>query len=176
MRYVAAVCDRRKYLMERLHRLEQLYVENPVYFVTFCTEDRKAVLAQRSVHQAFVQFCREALKRNIFVGRYILMPDHIHLFVKLPPPSKNLSDWIKSLKNFLSKALRSSKIAAPHWQKGFFDHILRSTESYSKNWLYMVENSVRAGLVTDWPQWPYQGEIQPLRLNERLRRSQTAAT
>jgi hypothetical protein len=40
----------------------------------------------------------------------------------------------------------------------------------------MVENSVRAGLVTDWTPWPYQGEIQPLRLDESLRRSQTAAT
>jgi putative transposase len=67
-------------------------------------------------------------------------------------------------------------MAALHWQKGFFDHVLRSTESYSEKWLYMVENSVRAGLVTDWKQWPYQGEIQPLRLDGSLRRSQTAAT
>jgi putative transposase len=132
-------------LMERLHRLECLHVENPVYFVTFCTEDRKTILANQSVHDAFVQFCHEALRRNIFVGRYILMPDHVHLFVKLPPPSENLSIWVKSLKNFLSKALRLQNVAAPHWQKGFFDHVLRSTESYSEKWLYMVENSVRAG-------------------------------
>jgi len=162
--------------MERLHRLERLYVENPVYFVTFCTEDRKPILSNLSVHDAFLQFCREALKRNVFVGRYILMPDHVHLFVKLPPPAENLSVWIKSLKNFLSKVLRFHNMAALHWQKGFFDHVLRSTESYSEKWLYMVENSVRAGLVTDWKQWPYQGEIQPLRLDGSLRRSQTAAT
>jgi REP-associated tyrosine transposase len=132
--------------------------------------------AQQAIHNAFVQFCREALKRDIFVGRYILMPDHIHLFAKLPPPSENLSNWIKSLKNFLSRALRFHGMAAPHWQKGFFGHVLRSTESYSEKWLYVVENSVRVGLVTDWIEWPYQGEIQPLRLDESLRRSQTAAT
>ena len=162
--------------MERLHRLEQLYIDNPVYFVTFCTEGRKAFLAQQPIYDAFVQFCHEALKREIFVGRYILIPDHVHLFVKLPPPSKNLSDWIKSLKNFMSKALRSCNAVPPHWQKGFFDHVSRSMESYSEKWLYMVENSVRAGLVTDWIQWPFQGEIHPLRLDESLRRSQTAAT
>jgi len=134
------------------------------------------ILAHPSVHKTFVQFCREGLKRDIFVGRYILMPDHIHLFVKLPPPSENLSDWIKSLKNFLSRALRFCDVAAPHWQKGFFDHVLRSTESYSEKWFYMVENSVRAGLVTDWAQWPFQGEIQALRLDESLRRSRTTAT
>jgi len=110
-----------------------------------------------------VNFADEALKRNIFVGRYIIMPDHMHLFVKVPAPSENLSNWIKSLKNFLSKALRIQNIPAPHWQKGFFDHVLRSTESYSDKWLYMVENPVRGGLVEKWDDWPYQGEIHPLR-------------
>jgi putative transposase len=148
--------------MERLHRLEQLHIENPVYFVTFCTEDRKPVLASQAIHDPFVQFCLEALKRDIFVGRYILMPDHVHLYVKVPPPSENLSRWVKSLKNFLSKALRNQKIPAPHWQKGFFDHVLRSGESYSRKWLYMVENPVRAGLAKSWTDWPYQGEIRPL--------------
>jgi len=162
--------------MERLHRLEQLYIEKPVYFLTFCTVDRKAILADEQIHDAFMHFSREAMTRNIFVGRYILMPDHIHLFVKLPPPSENLSLWVKSLKNYLSIALRSRKVPAPHWQKGFFDHVLRSTESYSSKWLYMVENSVRAGFVKDWAEWRFQGEIYTLRADQSLRRSQTAAT
>jgi REP element-mobilizing transposase RayT len=157
--------------MERLHRLEQLYVENPVCFLTFRTEGQKVILADEAIHDAFIHFSREALAREIFVGRYILMPDHVHLFVKVPPPSENLSMWVKSLKNYLSKALRSRNIPAPHWQKGFFDHVLRSTESYSQKWLYMVENSIRAGLVKDWPDWRYQGEIQPLRSEGNLRRS-----
>jgi len=148
---------------ERLHRLERLYVENPVYFVTFCTADRKAILADRTIHDTFAQFCNEAVKRDIFVGRYILMPDHIHLFVKLGPPVENLSAWIKSLKNFLSKKLREQNVPAPHCQKGYFDHVLRSGDSYSSKWHYMVENSVRAGLVKSWAEWQYQGEVYALR-------------
>jgi REP element-mobilizing transposase RayT len=150
--------------MECLHRLEQLYIDNPVYFLTFCTANRKAILANEGIHVAFVTFCREALTRGIFVGRYILlMPDHVHLYVKLPAPSENLSAWVKSLKNYLSKTLRQQNISAPQWQKGFFDHVLRSDESYSDKWLYMVENSVRGGLVKEWADWLYQGEIYPLR-------------
>lgn len=149
--------------MERLHRLERLFADNPVYFITFCTAARSKMLATPSNHTAFVEFCTQALTREIFVGRYILMPDHVHLFVKLPPPSENLSAWIKSLKNFLSKHLRQQQVPAPHWQKGFFDHVLRSDESYSAKWLYMLENSVRAGLVKNWTDWPYQGEIYALR-------------
>ena len=149
--------------MERLNRMEQLYIDNPVYFLTFCTANRKAILANEFVHEAFIEFCREALIRNIFVGRYILMPDHVHLYVKLPAPSEKLSAWVKSLKNSLSKVLRQQNISPPQWQKGFFDHVLRSDESYSDKWLYMVENPVRGGLVKEWVDWPYQGEIYQLR-------------
>jgi len=152
--------------MERLHRLEQLYLDNPAYFLTFCTAGRKPILANEHIHSAFLSFCREAIARSIFVGRYIFMPDHVHLFVKLPAPSENLSNWIKSLKNYLSKMLRQQKIQAPHWQNGFFDHVLRSDESYSDKWLYMVENSVRGDLVKEWADWPYQGEIHPLRFKK----------
>jgi putative transposase len=53
-------------------------------------------------------------------------------------------------------------VSAPHWQKGFFDHVLRSEESYSEKWLYVVENPVRRGLVAQAQDWPFQGEIAPL--------------
>jgi len=100
------------------------------------------------------------------VGRYVLMPDHLHLFVKFSDPAHDLSSWVKSLKNSLSKTLRQAGRPPPHWQKGFFDHVLRASESYSKKWLYVAENPVRAGLVKERTEWPWQGEIHPLRIDE----------
>ena len=96
------------------------------------------------------------------------MPDHIHLFARFGPSSPNLSMWIKSLKNSLSKCLRESGIPSPHWQKDFFDHVLRSEESYSGKWLYVLENPVRKGLVNQWEDWPYQGEMYPLQAKGHL--------
>jgi hypothetical protein len=34
-----------------------------------------------SIHQEFLNFGEKAKSKNIFVGRYVLMPDHLHLFV-----------------------------------------------------------------------------------------------
>ena len=45
------------------------------------------------------------------------------------------------------------------WEEGFFDHILRSNESYSQKWNYVRENPVRAGLMKSAAEWTYQGEI-----------------
>jgi len=66
---------------------------------------------------------------------------------------------MKSLKNSLSKAMRAEKISPPHWQKTFFDHVLRGSESYSEKWEYVSENPVRAGLVKRSEEWRFQGEI-----------------
>jgi putative transposase len=184
--------------LQRLKRLERLFTIHPLYFVTACTEDRKPILANRKVHGDFRKFCETGLTRGVFVGKYVLMPDHLHLFVAFGEeyglalterregrqsqtdatgdgavaavcdrrPSDRrlslLSEWMKSLKNSLSKTLRGMNVPAPHWQKGFFDHVMRSEESYSEKWLYVAENPVRKHLVSRPEDWPFQGEIYPL--------------
>jgi len=47
----------------------------------------------------------------------------------------------------------------PFWQRGFFDHLIRNTESYADKWDYVQENPVRAELVRTTADWPFQGEI-----------------
>jgi hypothetical protein len=56
----------------------------------------------------------------------------------------------------LSKAISARP---PRWQKGFFDHLIRHSESYSQKWEYVRQNPVRAGLVSSPGEWPWQGEL-----------------
>jgi len=90
------------------------------------------------------------------------MPDHIHLFAGFGPESISVSVWMKSFKNAISKTLKHATFSAPHWQKGFFDHVIRSEESYDQKWLYVRDNPVRAGLVRSAEDWPYAGELSTL--------------
>ncbi len=87
------------------------------------------------------------------------MPDHFHLFIAIDDQKLSLSHWVKSLKGTLSSVLRGEGNSLPYWQKGFFDHVLRSSESYSEKWYYVRENPVRGKLVKQWQEWPYVGEI-----------------
>jgi len=95
---------------------------------------------------------------NVAVGRYVIMPDHVHLFVRGDYNFK-LGPWIGALKQALARATVLSRAKGQIWEEGFFDHILRSDESYSQKWNYVRENPVRAGLVKSATDWPYQGEI-----------------
>jgi len=45
------------------------------------------------------------------------------------------------------------------WQKGFFDHLLRSEESYAEKRDYVLNNPVRVGLVERPEAWNYWGYI-----------------
>jgi REP element-mobilizing transposase RayT len=172
---VAAVCDRRtenetgahrgaateQPLQKlRLRRLDRVFVDSPIYFITACSVDRRPILDCEPVHDAFRTFCLNSPLHGAWIGRYVLMPDHLHLFLSVVEIS--LSNWVKSLKNALSKTLRPAGQEGPHWQKGFFDHLLRSGESYSQKWDYVRENPVRAGLVESAEDWPFAGEIHDL--------------
>ncbi|MHB8654599.1 MAG: REP-associated tyrosine transposase [Terriglobia bacterium] len=139
--------------------MKWLFKESPVFFVTAATHRRRRLLAQERVQQAFLAFSEEAARRGVFVGRYVLMPDHVHFFVAIASEGPGLAKWMQILKITLAKSLRENGHVGPFWQKGFFDHVLRSAESYGQKWDYVQQNPVRTGLVEVAQDWPYQGEV-----------------
>jgi putative transposase len=132
------------------------------------------------VHIAFRTYCERAGEFHIGVGRYVIMPDHVHLFVCFGAGSTvTLSGWMKGLKHHLDGVLLSvgarpirvlGQKLISFWQPGFHDHLLRSDESYAEKWQYVFENPVRAGLVRRAEDWPYAGDrtdrsdVRPSRL------------
>ena len=142
----------------RLHTIFQSY-DAPVYFITFNTYQRKALLASDEVHLKLIAFAKQAELKGAAFGRYVIMPDHIHCFVRLAPNLK-IGTTIRLLKRSISSAISAD---LPHWQPGFFDHLLRHSDSYSAKWEYVRMNPVRAGLAKAPDDWPYQGEVIPIR-------------
>jgi putative transposase len=115
----------------RLSRLDFVFVRSPIYFVTACTHNRRNILATPAIHETFLRFGQEGPSHGAWIGAYVIMPDHLHLFVATDDEQIAISAWMKSLKNTISKTLRQNGVAPPHWQKTFFDHLFRSSESYS---------------------------------------------
>jgi REP element-mobilizing transposase RayT len=147
---------------ERPPRLERIFdcYDAPLFFVTFNTYQRRMLLADGTVHERLIAFATVGESRGIGLGRYVLMPDHVHLFVR-GTLDFVLSQWVRLLKRDLSKVIGATR---PHWQAGFFDHLIRNSESYSQKWEYVRENPVRAGLVASSEAWPYQGELVRLEM------------
>lgn len=132
-----------------------------ILFVTVCTERRRCVLANSEMHVALRNAWRRATWYS--VGRYVVMPDHIHLFCSPATfPSESLARWVNFWKSIVAQDwLRREK--AKLWQRNFWDRQLRSSDRYSEKWQYVRNNPVRAGLAATADDWEFQGEIEILR-------------
>ena len=133
-------------------------------FLTVCTEDRKSILNRKECVDALLQAWVEA--NTWLVGRYVVMPDHVHLFCapalwEPPPLLKWVSYW-KSLSARKWPHSRDGKL----WQRHFWDSQLRRGESYAEKWEYVCNNPVRAGLAASSDDWPWQGEMNVLMWDE----------
>ena len=141
----------------RLGQIFQTYAP-PLFFVTICAIHRQKIGDLGTAHLAFQNYIRRGRDEfGVGVGRYLIMPDHMHLFVR-GGDDFELAQWVNGLKRAISVALEATK-KRPLWQPGFFDHVLRNDESYSQKWEYVRENPVRARLVSRADDWLYRGEF-----------------
>jgi len=151
-------------LPKRLRRLRKPWSirGKPLYFIGICSHNDIPILANDDVHNIFINFSMKSSEKiDAHIGKYVIMPDHIHTFVSCIDSSV-LSHWCKALKGTLSKHFRSEGLEKPFWQEGFFDHVLRNKRSYMEKIEYVRNNPVEAKLVKNPDDWPYKGEIEEL--------------
>ena len=121
------------------------------YFLTLCVDGRRPVLANAQ----FSEILSGLLDRldHWVHEAWVIMPDHVHFLMGPKSRHLNLSDWSHYVKRITRKEFPGDW----KWQKGVFDHLLRSWESGGSAWSYLRDNPVRAGLVENWWEWPYFG-------------------
>src|SRR5258708_7122331 len=110
-----------------------------IIFVTACTARRRKILASPVAHETIVGSWHLATKW--LVGRYVIMPDHVHFFCApngLEAPS--LETWMRYWKSLVTKCLKTEGESL--WQRHHWDRQLRSGESYDNKWEYVRNNPV----------------------------------
>jgi REP element-mobilizing transposase RayT len=134
--------------------------EPVIIFLTVCSKDRQRIFASADAARVIIDAWVEA--KSWLVGRYVIMPDHIHLFCApgvFPP--EPLKQWARYWNNIASKNWPRPN-EQPIWQRDFWDTQLRRHENYDEKWDYVLENPVRAGLVSKSEDWPFHGELNVL--------------
>lgn len=153
--------------MSELRRLPHLhsFARHPILFLTTVTADRKPFLANRNAFEILTETWQHSANLDgWFVGDYLLMPDHVHLFARRASDAKTLSEWMETWKSLSSRRLKAAlQLATPLWQKDYFDRFLRSADNYSEKWDYVAMNPVRKGLCAKPEDWPWKGRISDLR-------------
>lgn len=143
----------------------QPFGKGSVVFLTTCTHGRRPLLACAESHELLREIWSKSARLNgWFVGHYVLMPDHVHLFACPGPEAISLAGWMQLWKSIAAKGInRVTRGTGAVWQPDYFDRYLRSLRDYTHKWDYVLLNPVRKGLVMNPEDWPYRGVIYDLR-------------
>lgn len=130
-----------------------------IVFVTVCAAQRKPIRANAQAVATIRAAWREA--DGWAIGRYVVMPDHIHLFCAPNHEHISLRQWLRYWRS-LSSRRWPCPAQQPIWQPDVWDTQLRTGDSYEGKWEYVRNNPVRHGLVEAASAWPFAGEIEIL--------------
>src|SRR5438309_8617745 len=90
---------------KHLRRLQRVWIDWPIYFITTCIFKRRAILASKEVAAILVDEWRNAHDRHGWaIGRYVIMPDHVHFFCSAELDAKSLPTFMQAWKQLDKQA------------------------------------------------------------------------
>ncbi|MDR0221034.1 MAG: transposase [Lachnospiraceae bacterium] len=145
------------------------YSQNGAYFITICTEDRKALFGEIVVGAGLVSARMELsnagkMIEDVLVNtteifgcildKYIVMPNHIHCIVMIDraetSPAPTIGDLVCAFKSKATveyiNGVKSSCYPSFNrrlWQRNYHDRIIRNEAEYLRIWQYIDENPLR---------------------------------
>ena len=161
------------------------YNQNGEYFITICTQNKKCLLG-RIVGGGVLDAPKIELSKygkivdeqitfmgciydNIIVEKYVIMPNHIHLLIRIENKSDSGSSRTVRVSSghlcimqkhrpnrqvrptptnsvvsmFVStlKRFTNKNVGKKLWQRSYYDHIVRNESEYLKIWEYINSNA-----------------------------------
>ena len=140
------------------HSVLSLANRTDLLFVTVCTKDRQPILANKKVVDVILNSWLEA--SHWLVGKYVIMPDHVHFFCVPNVLDPNLKRWISYWKRLVTQEIGT--VSKGLWQSGLWDTQIRTGKMYEEKWEYVRHNPVRHRLVAEPEDWKFAGELNLL--------------
>jgi putative transposase len=138
-----------------ISKLKHIQSKGCTYFITTCIANRNMIFADCGLAQILMD--------DIIYGRnegwyylfgFVIMPDHLHL--ELAPRNKAIPAIMKCLKGYSSRQINlKNERTGTLWQEGYMDFPIYSKKIAWQKLVYIEQNPVRAGLVTEAINYPY---------------------
>jgi putative transposase len=139
------------------------FVPGGVFFFTVTLADRcSKVLVDH------IDLLRDALRsarqeRPFNIDAIVILPDHLHAVLTLPPKDSDFSGRWRRIKGHFSSALIKSSTELKRrpnedlalWQRRFWEHTIRDESDFARHVDYIHFNPVKHGLVQRVRDWPY---------------------
>lgn len=138
------------------------YSKDGVYFVTFCTKDKRCLLSSvgrddlgapsvrltsyGKIAEQYICSIPTAYD-TVEIDKYVIMPNHIHLLLRIgmgsgapgsSRPTQMIPRIVAALKRFTNR-----DAGVKLWQTSFYDHIIRNETDFLRIWTYIDTNPAK---------------------------------
>ena len=145
------------------------FVPGGTYFFTVVAYGRRPILTTDAGRRFFHSAIETIRKDRLFeLFATVLLPDHWHLIVQLPPNDEGYSTRMRRIKeeftkSWLAAGLPEAKVTPAQakrgergiWQARFWEHTIEDVEDMERATDYMHWNPHKHGLVSRVRDWPW---------------------
>lgn len=134
------------------------YVYGGCYFFTLVTYKRIRYFARDEARDLLLKNIEKVRKAQQFeLIAYCIMPDHLHLLLKLSEDTKDFSYLIREIKRLTTLELRKNigNPTAKIWQNRFWEHTIRDENDLQMHFDYIHFNPIKHGYVDDSIDWEW---------------------
>ncbi|MDD5090928.1 MAG: transposase [Candidatus Wallbacteria bacterium] len=146
------------------------YAAGGAYFVTVCTKGRECLLGEITDGEMKINHFGEIvtgellrtakIRPNVSIDEYVVMPNHFHAIIVIDtscrgtlqraptmesfgkPTTNSIPTIVRLIKSITTKRINLTRgmPAAPVWQRGYFDRIIRDALELERIRQYIAEN------------------------------------
>ena len=144
-------------------RYRRNFLPGGVYFFTVALADRRSAALVDHIDALRTALRVGRRERPFAIDAIVILPDHLHAILTLPPNDADFSGRWRRIKGHFSSALIETGIElnrSPNgdlalWQRRFWEHTIRDENDFSRHVDYIHFNPVKHGLVTRVLDWPH---------------------
>ncbi|MGC9318370.1 MAG: REP-associated tyrosine transposase, partial [Armatimonadota bacterium] len=120
------------------------------------TSKRRQVLTNVGVPELVGRSLDASAQRHgCEIMAYCLLPDHLHVFVRVRPAGGDIEAFIHGFKTWTGRELARRGYRSPVWQRSFYDRHARCDNDVAGTISYVMHDPVRRGLCRSPEDWPH---------------------
>lgn len=144
-------------------------VTGGTYFITQVTYQRQSWLCNETARDALRSAIQQVRINHPFqIDAFVLLPNHFHCLLTLPPNDKDISTRIRLIKTYVTRhyaddlevnqersASRTKRKERNVWQRRFWEHLIRDDADFERHCDYIHYNPVHHQYCQSPTEWQF---------------------
>jgi putative transposase len=144
-------------------RYRRNFVPGGAFFFTVALDDRRSSALVDHVVSLRAAFRRTRSERPFSINAVVILPEHLHAIMTLPPGDSDFSGRWRRIKGLFTRSVVAAglPVSRDHrgeyalWQSRFWEHTIRDDADFERCTDYIHFNPVKHRLVSSPAAWPF---------------------